>query len=121
MKAVIFAAQIFNMSLGYFSYPMPANEPVLSYAPGSAERKRLKEVLVELKKEKIDVPMYIGSKEVRTNKKGTLHPPHEISHILGTYSEGDERHVKQAIDALSCKRNGPIWIKTELIFFASAA
>ncbi len=78
---------------------MPANEPVLSYAPGSSERKRLKEVLTELKKEKIDVPMYIGSKEVRTNKKGTLHPPHEISYTLGTYSEGDERHVKQAIDA----------------------
>ena len=87
------------MSLGYFSYPMPVNEPVLSYAPNSSERKRLKEVLTELKKEKIDVPMYIGSKEVRTNKKGTLHPPHEISHTLGTYSEGDERHVKQAIDA----------------------
>jgi len=87
------------MSLGYFSYPMPANEPVLSYAPGSPERKRLKEVLAELKKEQLDVPMYIGSKEVRTNKKGTLHPPHEISHTLGTYSEGDERHVKQAIDA----------------------
>jgi 1-pyrroline-5-carboxylate dehydrogenase len=87
------------MSLGYFSYPMPPNEPVLNYAPGSAERKRLKEVLAELKKEQIDVPMYIGSKEVKTNKKGTLHPPHEISHTLGIYSEGDERHVKQAIDA----------------------
>ena len=87
------------MSLGYFSYPMPVNEPVLSYASGSAEKKRLKEVLTELKKEQIDVPMYIGSKEVRTNKKGTLHPPHEIAHTLGTYSEGDERHVKQAIDA----------------------
>ena len=94
------------MSLGYFSYPMPANEPVLNYAPGSPEKKRLKEVLAELKKEQIDVPMYIGSKEVRTNKKGTLHPPHEISHILGTYSEGDERHVKQAIDvALAAKES----------------
>ncbi|HET6768941.1 MAG TPA: L-glutamate gamma-semialdehyde dehydrogenase [Chitinophagaceae bacterium] len=87
------------MSLGTFSYPMPVNEPVLSYAPGSSERKRLKDVLAELKKEKIDVPMYIGSKEVRTNKKGALHPPHEISHTLGTYYEGDERHVKQAIEA----------------------
>src|SRR6188508_2803445 len=87
------------MNLGYFSYPMPANEPVLSYAPGSPEKKRLKEVLAELKKEQIDVPMYIGSKEVRTNKKGTLHPPHEISHTLGTYSEGNEKHVQQAIDA----------------------
>ena len=87
------------MSLGYFSYPMPVNEPVLSYAPNSPERKRLKEVLVELRKEKIDVPMYIGSKEVRTNKKGTLHPPHEIAHTLGTYSEGNEKHVTQAINA----------------------
>ena len=87
------------MSLGYFSYPMPANEPVLSYAPGSPERKRLKEVLAELKKEKIDAPMYIGGKEVRTNKKGTLRPPHNIAHVLGTYSEGNEKHVAQAIDA----------------------
>src|SRR5215207_9668927 len=94
------------MSLGYFNYPMPANEPVLNYAPGSPERKKLKEVLTELKKEKIDVPMYIGSKEVRTNKKGTLHPPHEVSHTLGIYSEGDERHVKQAVDAALAAKEG---------------
>ena len=87
------------MNLGYFSYPMPANEPVLNYAPGSSERKRLKEVLAELKKQQIDVPMYIGNKEVRTNKKGTIHPPHEIVHTLGYYSEGNEKHVTQAIDA----------------------
>jgi hypothetical protein len=49
------------MQFGNFNYPMPVNEPVLNYAPGSAEKKRLKEVLAELKKEKIDVPMYIGS------------------------------------------------------------
>lgn len=94
------------MNLGYFSYPMPVNETVLSYAPGSPERKRLKEVLTELKSQQIDVPMYIGNKEVRTNKKGELHPPHEIAHTLGTYSEGDERHIKQAIDAaLAAKEN----------------
>jgi 1-pyrroline-5-carboxylate dehydrogenase len=87
------------MNLGYFSYPMPVNEPVLSYAPGSPERKRLKEVLNELKKQQIDVPMYIGSKEVRTNKKVALHPPHEINHTLGYFNAGDEKHVRQAIDA----------------------
>jgi 1-pyrroline-5-carboxylate dehydrogenase len=75
------------MSIGTFSYPMPENEPVLSYAPHSAERNRLKEVLA------------IGSKEVRTNKKGTIHPPHETAHVLGTYSEGDEKHIRLAIDA----------------------
>lgn len=62
--------KIYSMQVGTFSYPMPVNEPVLSYAPGSAEKKRLKEVLAELKSIEIDVPMYIGSKEVRTGKSG---------------------------------------------------
>lgn len=87
------------MNLGYFSYPMPANETVLSYATGSPERKRLKEVLAELKKQQVDVPMYIGAKEVRTNKKMPLHPPHEIKHTLGHYNGGEEKHLRQAIDA----------------------
>src|ERR1043165_9056157 len=87
------------MRLGTFSYPMPVNEPVLSYAPNSPEKKRLKEVLAELKKEQIDIPMYIGSKEARTNKKIAIHPPHDIKHVIGHFNAGDEKHVKQAIDA----------------------
>ena len=38
------------MSLGYFSYPIPTNEPVLNYAPGSPERVALKKALADLKK-----------------------------------------------------------------------
>jgi len=87
------------MNLGYFNYPMPVNEPVLSYAPGSAEKKRLKEVLAELKATKLDVPMYIGADEVRTGKKLPLNPPHEHQHVLGYYHEGDVNHVKKAINA----------------------
>ena len=68
------------MNLGYFSYPMPANEPILNYAPGSKERETLKATLKRLKSEQIEVPMYIGSKEVRTNKKVAIHPPHEIAY-----------------------------------------
>lgn len=78
---------------------MPVNEPVYNYAPGSAERKQLKNVLSELKKEAIDIPMYIGTDEVRTGNKLSLHPPHEIAHTLGYYHEGDESHVQQAITA----------------------
>jgi 1-pyrroline-5-carboxylate dehydrogenase len=85
--------------LGYFSYPMPVNEPVLNYAPGSSERKRLKEVLAELKKQELDIPMYIGGKEVRTSRKQAIHPPHEIDHVLGYHAVGEEKHVRQAIDA----------------------
>jgi len=87
------------MSFGYFSYPLPTNEPVLQYAPGSAERATLKKTLAELKKNTVDVPMYIGGKEVRTGKKLPLNPPHEIKHTLAYYHEGGEQHVRMAIDA----------------------
>jgi 1-pyrroline-5-carboxylate dehydrogenase len=87
------------MNLGYFSYPLPINEPVLNYAPNSAEKNALKATLQKLKNEVIDIPMYIGDKEVRTNNKQSIHPPHEIAHTLGYFSVGNEGHVKQAIDA----------------------
>lgn len=87
------------MSLGYFSYPLPVNEPVLNYAPGSPEKLALKKTIAALKKEKADIPMYIGFKEVRTGKKIAIHPPHEIKHVLGYFHEGDETHVMQAIEA----------------------
>ena len=87
------------MSIGTFSYPLPINEPVLSYAPGSSEKKRLKEVLAELKSSEVDVPMYIGSKEVRTGKKVSMHPPHETKHTLGYFHAGEEKHVVLAIEA----------------------
>ncbi|MGN6402647.1 MAG: L-glutamate gamma-semialdehyde dehydrogenase [Flavisolibacter sp.] len=89
----------FNMNLGYFSYPMPVNEPVHNYAPGSAERKALKNALAELKNKQADIPMYIGGEEVRTGKTVTLRPPHEIAHTLGQFHAGDATHVQQAIDA----------------------
>ena len=87
------------MSIGTFSYPLPVNEPVLNYGPGSAEKKRLKEVLAELKSKEIDVPMYIGSKEVRTGKKVAMRPPHQHKHVLGYFHAGEEKHVHQAIEA----------------------
>lgn len=94
------------MHLGTFSYPHPVNEPVYSYAPGSAEKKALKAVLAELKSEVIDVPMYIGSEEVRTGKLVEIRPPHERSHLLGHFHAGEGMHVHQAIEsALAAKEN----------------
>lgn len=87
------------MDLGYFNYPMPQNEAVHSYAPGSPERKHLKAVLGELKGREADLPMVIGGREVRTEKKIAFHPPHEIAHTLGHFHEGDAGHVQSAIDA----------------------
>lgn len=94
------------MSLGYFNYGIPQNEPILSYAPGSKERETLKSTIKKFKGEQVDVPMYIGNKEVRTNKKVAIRPPHEIAHILGFFHAGEAKHVQQAIDAaLDAKEN----------------
>lgn len=87
------------MSIGTFSYPMPSNEPIHNYAPGSAERKALKETLAQLKTEQVDVPMYIGSEEIRTGNLTAMNPPHERVHVLGHYHAGDESHINQAIEA----------------------
>ncbi len=87
------------MNLGYFNYPMPVNEPVLNYAAGSAEKANLKAALADLKNQSIDIPMYIGNKEVTTNEKVAIHPPHETAHILGHFNAGSEKHVHQAIEA----------------------
>ena len=87
------------MNTGSFYYPMPGNEPVLDFAPGSSERELLKKALSELKSKKIDVPMYIGAEEVRTGNKVTINPPHEKNHVLGTFHSGDATHVKKAINA----------------------
>ncbi|MGV3765857.1 MAG: L-glutamate gamma-semialdehyde dehydrogenase [Chitinophagaceae bacterium] len=87
------------MHFGNFNYPIPVNEPVLSYAPGTPERAALQKTLAELKKKPIDIPMYIGGKSVRTGNKVSIHPPHEKAHLLGHFHLGEEKHIKQAIDA----------------------
>lgn len=87
------------MQLGYFNYPLPANEPVLSYAPGSPERKSLKEALVSLKNKTLDIPMYINGKAVRTGKTMSIHPPHETKHVLGHFHVGTKLHVEKAIES----------------------
>lgn len=87
------------MQYGDFYYPMPANEPVLNYTPGSKEKIALKNAIKELKSIKVDVPMYIGADEVRTGNKVELRPPHERKHLLGHFHSGDASHAKKAIAA----------------------
>jgi 1-pyrroline-5-carboxylate dehydrogenase len=87
------------MLKGFFNVPAPQNEPVLNYGPRSVERAALKVALEEARSKQIDIPMYIGGKEVRTNKKLEIRPPHDHKHLLATFSEGDASHVNAAIDA----------------------
>ncbi len=87
------------MQFGDFYYPLPINEPVLNYEPGSKERELLKETLKELKSKKIDVPMYIGGEEIRTVNTAELRPPLEKNHLLGNFHLGDSAHINKAINA----------------------
>lgn len=84
---------------GFFNVPLPVNEPVLNYAPGSAERKALKEALQDARSKVIDIPMYIGGKEIRSGKTAEMRPPHDHQHLLGTYHISDASHVTDAINA----------------------
>lgn len=87
------------MHNAYFDYDEPINEPVKSYAPGSAERFALQDAIAELKSSQRDIPMYINGKEVRTDSTGEIRPPHEKGHLLGHFHAGEKKHVDEAIDA----------------------
>jgi 1-pyrroline-5-carboxylate dehydrogenase len=87
------------MLKGFFNVPVPQNEPVLNYGPRSVERAALKAALESARAQQIDIPMYIGGKEVRTGKKLEIRPPHDHKHLLATYHDGDKSHVTAAIDA----------------------
>lgn len=79
--------------------PKPKNEPIRSYRPGSEERQELKNALSKARSTELDIPMYIGSDEVRTGKKVQIKPPHDHQHILGHFHEGDGGHVELSINA----------------------
>lgn len=87
------------MLKGFFNVPEPTNEPIYSYAPGTKERQLLKEAIATARAQEVDIPMYIGSEEIRTNKKVRLSPPHDHQHVLGHFHEGTKSHVKDAIKA----------------------
>ena len=87
------------MVKGFFKVPFPKNEEVLQYAPGSIERRNLETAIVKAYESEVDIPMYIGADEVRTENKIKISPPHNHEHILGYFNRGDKNHVKMAIDA----------------------
>lgn len=87
------------MANAIFPIPEIKNEPIHSYVKNSPERKELVAAIGALKKKTVDIPMYIGGKEVRTERKIEIRPPHERKHLLGHYNRGDASHVRQAIQA----------------------
>ena len=87
------------MGKGFFQVPIPINEIVKSYAPGSKEREAVANQYTAYYNGSVDVPMYIGDKEIRTGNTRNMTPPHDHQHIVGQYHLGEKTHITNAIDA----------------------
>jgi len=87
------------MTQGFFKVPTPYNEPIRSYEAGSKDRELLKEALNELYGKTINIPLYIGDKQIHKEKKAVALMPDEHEHILGYYSEANKEDIANAIDA----------------------
>ena len=112
------------MSNAFYNVPVAINEPVKSYAPGSPEKIALIEKYQEMyTQEPIDVPMYIGSKEVRTQAKKALTSPQDHKKVLGYFNLGDAKHVEAAINAAleaRIKWSNMPWEQRAAIFLKAA-
>jgi len=112
------------MANALFRVPEPVNEPVRSYIPGTAEHTELINTYKSLyNQEPIDVPIYIGSQEIRTNDKRVMSPPHDHKKKLGYYNQGSSIHVQQAIEtALEARKKWASmpWEQRAAIFLKAA-
>lgn len=92
------------MLKGFFHVPKAVNEPVKSYAPNSPEKAAVLAAYKEMWNSKIDVPLYIGSEEIKTGNTKNMTAPHDHKHIVGTYHLAEKSHVEKAIaNALEAK------------------
>ncbi|MBN2489512.1 MAG: L-glutamate gamma-semialdehyde dehydrogenase [Planctomycetes bacterium] len=98
------------MSHGTYCTPVPHNEPVKNYAPGSPERAAIKACLQRMAAETVEVPLVIGGEEVRTGRLAEMVMPHDRQHVLGTYHRATSEHVHAAIQAAARAKVG--WLET---------
>jgi 1-pyrroline-5-carboxylate dehydrogenase len=86
-----------NMLKGFFNVPKAVNEPVKSYAPNSPEKVAVLAAYKKMWNEQIDVPLYIGSEEIKTGNTKTMSAPHDHQHVVGTYHLAEKSHIEKAI------------------------
>ncbi len=85
------------MSKGFFNVPKAVNDPVKSYAKGTPEREAVLKAYKEMWNSQVDVPLYIGGKEIRTDNTKNLSAPHDHKHIVGKYHLAEKQHIEEAI------------------------
>jgi 1-pyrroline-5-carboxylate dehydrogenase len=88
-----------NMLKGFFHIPKAVNEPVKTYKPNSAEKEAVLAEYRRMWNSNIEVPLYIGSEEIRSGNTKNMTAPHDHQHIVGTYHTADQSHVEKAIAA----------------------
>ncbi len=87
------------MGKGFFQVPTAVNEPIKTYAPGTPEREEVLLTYKDMFNTKMEVPLYIGSEEIKTGDTATMHPPHDHKHNLGIYHTAKKKHITQAISS----------------------
>ena len=87
------------MSLGIYKVPVPQNETVEGYAPGRPERESLEKKLAEMASERIEVPLVIGGKEIRTGRTAQAVMPHDHGHVLADVHLAGPEEVALAVKA----------------------
>lgn len=92
------------MGKGFFKVPVAVNEPVKSYAPGTPERESVLKTYKEIFNTKADIPLYIGSEEIKSGHTARVVVPHDHQHDQGVYHLADENHVKKAIQTALAAR-----------------
>ena len=111
------------MLKGFFHVPKAVNEPVKSYAPNSPEKAAVLAAYKQMWNSKIDVPLYIGSEEIRTGNTRNMSAPHDHKHIVGTYHLAEKAHIEKAIaNALESKKAwaNMAWEQRAAIFLKAA-
>jgi len=86
------------MSNALIKVPVPSNEPICSFAPGTEERESLKAQLKKMLEEEIEIPLIIGGKEVRTGNLSDCRCPHDHGHLLGQYHKAGPKEIGQAVE-----------------------
>ena len=72
--------------------PEPVNDFNRSYLPGSPERAELKKRLKEMAAERVDIPVVIGGREIRTGRTQPVVMPHNHRHVLGEWHAAGPEH-----------------------------
>ena len=94
------------MSKGVYNVPIAKNEAVKSYIKGSSEREELLATYKEMYNSSIEIPLYIGGKEIYTDNKKDISPPHDHKHKIGKFNLAEKSQIEMAIEsALAAKKN----------------